>query len=131
MPIAWSMIIIIIIMMYHFQSFRLELELKDEKLLSLTQELEEFSRGGGSEQEITQLRKAKHDLEIKLKEQEEELDELAGQVSMLEGNKLRLEMSLESLRKEHRREIAQRDDELDESRSNTQKKIKGFFSFSF
>ncbi|KAK6620967.1 hypothetical protein RUM43_011270 [Polyplax serrata] len=108
----------------NLSSVRLELELKDEKLTALARELEEFSRGGGSEQEVTQLRKAKHDLEMKLKEQEEELDELAGQVSMLEGNKLRLEMSLESLRKEHRREMAQRDDELDEARSNSQKKIK-------
>lgn len=49
---------------------------------------------------------------------------------MLEGNKLRLEMSLESLRKEHRREMSQRDDELDEVRSNAHKKVKGnYFSF--
>lgn len=62
--------------------------------------------------------------------QEEELDELAGQVSMLESTKLRLEMSLESLRKEHRREMSQREDELDEVRSNSQKKLKGPVSSS-
>lgn len=55
--------------MCYFQSVRLELELKEEKLASLTRELDELTRGGGSEQEVTQLRKAKHDLELKLKEQ--------------------------------------------------------------
>lgn len=57
--------------------------------------------------------------------QEEELDDLAGQVSMLEQAKLRLEMSLEQQRKEMRREMSQRDDELEEARCNAHKKVKG------
>lgn len=79
-----------------------------------------------------QLRKIKNDLETKLKEQEEELDELAGRVSMLESSKLRVEMSLESLKKEHKRDVDQREDELEEIRSNFQKKVKGkFFGYLF
>lgn len=57
--------------------------------------------------------------------QEEELDDLAGQVQMLEGAKVRLEMSIEQMRKENRREVSQREEELEEVRLSAQKKIKG------
>jgi hypothetical protein len=43
----------------------------------------------------------------------------------LEQAKLRLEMSLEQQRKENRRELAQRDEELEDVRCNAQKKVKG------
>lgn len=65
------------------------------------------------------------ELERKLHEQEEELDELAGQTQLLEQAKLRLEMSLEQARKEAKRETQQRDEELEEVRCNAQKKVKG------
>lgn len=81
--------------------------------------------GGGTEEEFAQLRRSKLDLERRLKEQEEELDEMAGQVQLLEQAKLRLEMSLETMRKESKREAQQRDDELEEARGNAYKKIKG------
>lgn len=57
--------------------------------------------------------------------QEEELDELAGQVQMLESARLRLEMATEQMRKEHKKEVAQREDEMEETRCNAQKKVKG------
>ncbi|MPC25356.1 Unconventional myosin-XVIIIa [Portunus trituberculatus] len=56
--------------------------------------------------------------------QEEELDDLAGQVQMLEGAKVRLEMSIEQMRKENRREVSQREEELEEVRLSAQKKVK-------
>ena len=59
--------------------------------------------------------------------QEEELDDLAGQVQMLEAAKVRLEMSIEQMRKENRRESSQRDEELEEVRITAQKKVKGIF----
>ncbi len=37
--------------------------------------------------------------------QEEELDDLAGQVQMLEQAKTKLEMSMAAMKKEHRREL--------------------------
>jgi myosin-18 len=43
----------------------------------------------------------------------------------LEQAKLRLEMSLEQQRKENRRELAQRDEELEDVRCNAHKKVKG------
>lgn len=50
---------------------------------------------------------------------------MAGQVQLLEQAKLRLEMSLEQQRKENRRELAQRDEELEDVRCNAHKKVKG------
>ncbi|XP_037947751.1 unconventional myosin-XVIIIa isoform X2 [Teleopsis dalmanni] len=103
---------------------RLELDLKEEKLASLQRELEEMTFGGSTEEEIAQLRRSKNELDRRVKEQEEELDEMAGQVQLLEQAKLRLEMSLETMRKEARREAQQRDDELEEARGSAYKKMK-------
>jgi len=91
----------------------------------LTRELEELTFGGKTEEDVAAVKKARHQLEQRVKEQEEELDDMAGQVQLLEQAKLRLEMSLEQMRKENRREIAQRDDELEDARSQAYKKCKG------
>ena len=92
---------------------------------ALRRELDELGGSGGSEDELAALRRSRLDLQHKCQEQEEELDDLAGQLSLLEQAKLRLEMSLEQMRKEHRREIAQKDDEVEEVRANASKKLKG------
>lgn len=52
------------------------------------------------------------------------MDDLAGQVQMLESAKIRLEMSIEQTRKENRKELSQRDEEVEEVRISAQKKIK-------
>ena len=106
------------------QDARLEIELKEERLHTLSQELEELTFSGKTEEEVAQLKKAKHELEKKLKDQEEELDDLAGQVQMLDQAKLRLEMSIEQQRKETRKEMQQRDEELEEVRGSAMKKVK-------
>lgn len=111
-----------------FQDTRLELELKEERLLSLQREFDEITCGGKTEEEVTVLRKQKIDCERKLQDQEEELDELAGQVQLLEQAKLRLEMTLESMRKEAKKEAQIRDEELEDVRCNAQKKVKGKIS---
>ncbi|XP_018321616.1 unconventional myosin-XVIIIa isoform X5 [Agrilus planipennis] len=103
---------------------KLELELKEEKLRALQKELDELTHGGKTEEEIAVLRKQKMDMERRLLDQEEELDELAGQVQLLEQSKVRLEMSLEQQRKEAKKEAQQRDDEIEEIRCNAQKKVK-------
>ncbi|XP_042238806.1 uncharacterized protein LOC121877237 isoform X2 [Homarus americanus] len=105
-------------------TLKLELELKEEKIASLSRELEDLSFTGKVEEEVATLKKAKHDLELRVKDQEEELDDLAGQVQMLEGAKVRLEMSIEQMRKENRREVSQREEELEEVRISAQKKVK-------
>ncbi|XP_043508279.1 unconventional myosin-XVIIIa isoform X3 [Frieseomelitta varia] len=107
---------------------RLEIELKEERLRTLSQELEELTFGGKTEEEVAQLKKAKHELEKRAKDQEEELDDLAGQVQLLEQAKLRLEMSIEQQRKEIRKEMQQRDEELEDVRGNALKKVKALES---
>ncbi|XP_048267642.1 unconventional myosin-XVIIIa isoform X7 [Bombus terrestris] len=107
---------------------RLEIELKEERLRTLGQELEELTFGGKTEEEVAQLKKAKHELEKRVKDQEEELDDLAGQVQLLEQAKLRLEMSIEQQRKEIRKEMQQRDEELEDVRGNALKKVKALES---
>lgn len=86
--------------------------------------MEDLTFGGGSEEELAQLKRAKLDAEKLCKEQEEELDEMAGQIQLLEQAKLRLEMSLETMRKDARRESQQRDEELEEVRGSSYKKLK-------
>lgn len=48
----------------------------------MQRELEEMTFGGGTEEEIGQLKKQKMEMERRVKEQEEELDEMAGQVQV-------------------------------------------------
>lgn len=45
-------------------------------------DMDEMTFGGGTEEEIGQLRRQKMEMERRVKEQEEELDELAGQVQV-------------------------------------------------
>lgn len=47
----------------------MDLELKDQKLSNLNRELHEITFGGTTEEEVTRLRKIKHDLENKIAEQ--------------------------------------------------------------
>lgn len=62
---------------------RLELELKEEKVNGLNRELEELTFGGNTEEEIAQLKRSKVEFEKRCKEQEEELDEMAGQIQVI------------------------------------------------
>lgn len=48
-------------------------------------------------------------------------------MQLLEQAKLRLEMSIEHMRKEYRRELAQKDEEIEEAHCNAQKKVKGCY----
>jgi myosin-18 len=56
--------------------------------------------------------------------QEEELDDLAGQVQMLEQAKTKLEMLNATQKKDYRRELSSKDEELEDSRTSAQKKVK-------
>ena len=48
---------------------KLDLDFKDDKISSLNKELEDLQTGGASEEEVTSLKRQKHDLEMRLKEQ--------------------------------------------------------------
>lgn len=51
------------------QTLKLELELKEEKVASLSRELADLSFTGRAEEEVAALKKAKHDLEMRVKDQ--------------------------------------------------------------
>ncbi|GFW41862.1 unconventional myosin-XVIIIa [Trichonephila clavipes] len=106
------------------QSAKLDADMLHEKIAQLTRELDELTLSSKGEEEVTQLKRAKQDIERKCRDQEEELEELAAQVQMLEQAKLRLEMSLEKVRQEHRREASVREEEIEEIRASFSKKIK-------
>ena len=49
---------------------KLDLDIKEEKIGTLNRELEELQEGGGaSEEEVSSLKRQKHDLELRLKDQ--------------------------------------------------------------
>ena len=48
---------------------KLDLEYKDEKISALNKELEELNAGGATDEEVAALKRQKHDLEIRLKDQ--------------------------------------------------------------
>lgn len=67
---------------------------------------------------------ALRDMEARLRDQEDELDEQALTIQQLEQAKLRLEMQLEKERQKWSRELAEKEAEMDDVRFHTQKKIK-------
>lgn len=73
---------------------------------------------------MNSLKKQRRDLEAKVKDQEEELDEQAGQIQMLEQAKERLEMTSERTRQQHAKEMDSKEDEIEEMRSSYQKKVR-------
>ncbi|XP_055725184.1 unconventional myosin-XVIIIa-like [Salvelinus fontinalis] len=91
----------------------LEAELKD---LSSQESKDEAS--------LSKTKKTLRDLEAKVKDQEEELDEQAGTIQMLEQAKLRLEMGMVGLRQAHSKDIDGKDEEVEEIRQSCSKKLK-------
>ena len=48
---------------------KLDLEYKDEKISSLTKDLDDFNAGGATDEEVAAMKRQKHDLELRLKDQ--------------------------------------------------------------
>ncbi|XP_044286526.1 unconventional myosin-XVIIIa isoform X3 [Varanus komodoensis] len=113
-------------------SLKQQLEEKDSSIAGLTQKVESLeaelqdlsSQESKDEASLAKVRKQLRDLEAKAKDQEEELDEQAGTIQMLEQAKLRLEMEMERLRQTHAKEVESRDEEVEEIRQSCQKKLK-------
>ena len=51
------------------QSVQLDLEMRGERLAALTKELDEMSTEGRSDADMAAIRRAKHELEMKVKDQ--------------------------------------------------------------
>ncbi|XP_076023990.1 unconventional myosin-XVIIIa isoform X4 [Genypterus blacodes] len=113
-------------------SIRQQLEDKDLevcavnlKLDQLDAEMEDLnSQESKDEASLSKVKKQLRDMEAKVKDQEEELDEQAGAIQMLEQTKLRLEMEMERLRHTHTKEVENKDDEVEEIRQSCNKKLK-------
>ncbi|XP_036053203.1 unconventional myosin-XVIIIa isoform X13 [Onychomys torridus] len=113
-------------------SLKQQLEEKDmdiagftQKVVSLEAELQDISsQETKDEASLAKVKKQLRDLEAKVKDQEEELDEQAGSIQMLEQAKLRLEMEMERMRQTHAKEMESRDEEVEEARQSCQKKLK-------
>ncbi|KAG6928528.1 myosin XVIIIA, partial [Chelydra serpentina] len=109
-----------------------QLEDKDSDIMSFTQKVEALeaelqdvsSQESKDEASLAKVKKQLRDLEAKVKDQEEELDEQAGTIQLLEQAKLRLEMEMERLRQTHSKEVESRDEEVEEIRLSCQKKLK-------
>ena len=52
-----------------FQAMKLDLDYKDEKISSLTKELEDLNTSGATDEEIAAVKRQKHELELRLKDQ--------------------------------------------------------------
>ncbi|XP_061829179.1 unconventional myosin-XVIIIa isoform X3 [Nerophis lumbriciformis] len=113
-------------------SVRQQLEDKDLEICAVNLKLEQLeadlqdlnSQESKDEASLAKIRKQLRDMEAKVKDQEEELDEQAGTIQMLEQAKLRLEMEMERLRQTHSKDIEGKDDEVDEIRQSYSKKLK-------
>ncbi|XP_078737221.1 unconventional myosin-XVIIIa-like isoform X2 [Lampetra fluviatilis] len=107
------------------QDSELQVASLQQKVESLEAELETVSsQESKDEASVARLRKTVRELEGKTKEQEEELDEQAGTIQILEQAKLRSEMALETLRQSHHKELESRDEEVEETRLACQKKLR-------
>ncbi|XP_044058240.1 unconventional myosin-XVIIIa isoform X3 [Siniperca chuatsi] len=113
-------------------SLRQQLEDKDLEVCAVNLKLDQLeaelqdlnSQESKDEASLAKVRKQLRDMEAKVKDQEEELDEQAGTIQMLEQAKLRLEMEMERLRQTHSKEIESKDDEVEEIRQSCNKKLK-------
>jgi len=103
---------------------------REDKVYSFSSDSEElpsFSSSvtdEGEVREVKDLRKAKREVDMRLVDREDQVEDLAQQVDMLLSVKARLEAELTQCRKEHKREVADKDDELEDTRASAAKKIK-------
>ena len=111
-----------------------------DSLTSCSEDLPSFS-SSIDDLELRDLRRAKREMDMRLVDREDQVfiefidsilnsfiicqvEELANQVEMLLSVKTRLENELSISKKEHKREVADKDDELEDTRASAAKRIK-------
>ncbi|XP_074642928.1 unconventional myosin-XVIIIa-like isoform X2 [Tubulanus polymorphus] len=90
----------------------------------LQDELSDLTEAGNKGDEALVLKRQIRELEAKVQDQEEELDEQAGTIQQLEQAKLRLEMDQEKKRQQYQKDLDEKDVEVEEMRASTQRKLK-------
>jgi len=94
-----------------------------DSLNSCSDDLPSFS-SSIDDLELRDLRRAKREVELRLVDREDQVEELGNQVEMLLSVKNRLENELSQVKKEFKREIADKEDELEDTRASAAKRIK-------
>ncbi|VDN02002.1 unnamed protein product [Thelazia callipaeda] len=99
-----------------------------QSVAKLRKELQEVSeiKECWTGSELNTLRQAKNSLELKCAEQEEELGELTAKMKNLEHTLTRLEITAERNRVDRARDLEVKDNEIDELRSQYQRRIRAF-----
>jgi len=105
-------------------TLRLEVETKSGKIRNLSNEIDDLQNNTVNEEELKRVKRQKQDLEGRLKDQIEEMDELSSQVQTLETEKTKLEMTMNQLKKEHKHELEVKDEEIEDVRHAFGKKLK-------
>lgn len=105
------------------QALKLDIEFRDDKIAGSGLETGSDTETGGCGDPGLQ-RKLKLDLDTRVRDQEDEVDDLVSQVHMLETSKMRLEMEMQQIKKDFRREIQMKEDDIEDIRMNNNKRVK-------
>ncbi|XP_075918590.1 unconventional myosin-XVIIIa-like isoform X2 [Petromyzon marinus] len=102
-----------------------DITMLNEKVAQLENELLDVTtQGSHDEGSLASLRKQIRDLEAKVNDQEEELDDQAGKIQLLEQNKLRNEMEMQRMKQIHQKEVENKEDEVEDVRQTCQKRLR-------
>ena len=77
-----------------------------------------------TESELTSLKRMKRDMEAKVLELEDELDESTLKLDNLQQTKARLELANQTLKQQHSKELEGREEELEQVKVTLNKKLK-------
>ncbi len=77
-----------------------------------------------TESELTSLKRMKRDMEAKVLELEDELDESTLKLDNLQQTKARLELANQTLKQQHGKELEGREEELEQVKVTLNKKLK-------
>merc|ERR1711892_660940 len=105
-------------------SLRLDVETKDGKIRNLSNEIDDLQNNTVNEEELKRVKRQKQDIDNRLKDQIEEMDDLSGQVQELENEKTKLEMTMNQVKKEHKHELEMKEEETEDVRHAFGKKLK-------
>merc|ERR1711892_599977 len=105
-------------------SLRLDVETKDGKIRNLSNEIDDLQNNTVNEEELKRVKRQKQDIDNRLKDQIEEMNDLSGQVQELENEKTKLEMTMNQVKKEHKHELEMKEEETEDVRHAFGKKLK-------
>lgn len=94
------------------------------KIDRLNEEIDDYVSSGKTDAELVAVKRIQRELETKVQDQEEELDEQAGQIQQLEQVKLKLEMASQRDRHQFQRDLDTKDEDIEQMRTDHQRKMR-------